>query len=114
MKRSMDLCRAILLHLEESDSSSAPQCISVVGVSEDEVSYHVKLLADAGLIEALDFSDLSSSQWSPICLTWEGHEFLDAARDDTIWNKAKAQAGDVPIQVLKELLIHTVRNAVGL
>ncbi|MGO8839441.1 MAG: DUF2513 domain-containing protein [Limisphaerales bacterium] len=22
-------------------------------------------------------------------LTWAGHDFLDAARNDTIWNKAK-------------------------
>jgi len=114
MKRNMDLCRAILLHLEAQADNSAPQRISVDGVTDGEVSYHVKLLVDAGLIDALDFSDLTSSQWDPICLTWEGHEFLDAARDDTIWSKTKAQAGDVPIQVLKELLIQTARNAVGL
>lgn len=110
----MDLCRAILLHLEAYADNPAPQRISVDGVTSGEVSYHVKLLADAGLINALDFSDMTSSQWDPICLTWEGHEFLDAARDDITWRKVKAQAGDVPLQILKELLIQTVRNAVGL
>lgn len=23
------------------------------------------------------------------CFTWKGHDFLDAAKDDTLWNKAK-------------------------
>ena len=72
MKRDMELCRAILLHLEATENTSAPQRISVGDFSANEVSYHVKLLSDAGLIEVLDFSDMSSFQCDPIRLTWEG------------------------------------------
>jgi hypothetical protein len=53
----------------------------------------------------------------PFRLTWEGHEFLAAARDESIWKKAKAKvtaaAGDVPIAILKELLMQTLRSQLG-
>ncbi|HNP62453.1 MAG TPA: DUF2513 domain-containing protein [Woeseiaceae bacterium] len=114
MKRDMELCRAIMLHLETCEDTMAPQRITVGDFTPEQVSYHVKLLADAGLIEALDFSSMDSFHWDPIRLTWEGHEFLDAARDDSVWNKVMREAGEVPITVLKELLVQGVRVAVGL
>ncbi len=51
-------------------------------------------------------------------LTWEGHEFSEAARDDTRWNKAmtvvKEQGGSITLGVLKQLLVSLMRNAFGL
>jgi hypothetical protein len=51
-------------------------------------------------------------------LTWQGHEFLDAARNDTIWRKATgklvAVTGGTSLEVLKELLIAGAKQAVGL
>ena len=41
-------------------------------------------------------------------LTWEGHDFLDAAEVDTIWNKAKEElkkkGGLFSIEILKKIL----------
>lgn len=41
-------------------------------------------------------------------LTWQGHEFLDMARNDTIWKKAfdiiKDKGGNVTLEILKVLL----------
>jgi hypothetical protein len=45
----------------------------------NEVSYHVMLLHEAGLIHAFDFSGDEFTDWRPAYLTWEGHEFLEAA-----------------------------------
>lgn len=32
--------------------------------------------------------------YMPQRFTWRGNEFLDAARDDTVWNRAKARFAD--------------------
>ena len=51
-------------------------------------------------------------------LTWTGHEFLDAARNDTIWHKAgdriKKSGVDVTISLMKEILNHLLKQALGL
>ena len=47
--------------------------------------------------------------YSAISLTWQGHEFLDAARNDTIWRKAKKKVlettGGLAFDVLKAALL---------
>ena len=40
----------------------------------------------------------------PINLTWEGHEFLDAARDESIWEKALGKLNKKGLPITLELL----------
>ena len=72
----------------------------------------------AGLIEAEDVSDVSEFAYRPLRLTWEGHEFLDAARDDTRWNAAKrtvtSTTGGLAFEFLKAVLIHKGKELLGL
>ncbi len=46
---------------------------------------------------------------------YEGHEFLDAARSDTIWSKAKAtvmkNAGTLTLEALKATLAILMKHA---
>ena len=118
MKRDIDLARAILLALEECDSSTGFQNFEVQGATSEQVSYHVKLLYQAGLIDAIDASAMNSFQWYPESLTWNGHEFLDASRDETIWNNAKKHildnGGVIAFDVLKAVLIHLSKKSLGL
>ena len=115
MKRDMDLVRQILLDIEESDEWR-PSALPIEGVDDEVVSYHVQLLAQAGLIEAIEKTTLSTLLWHPKTLTWEGHEFLDAARDNTRWNNAKKQAleigGTLTFEALKLTLGRIVRGEV--
>ena len=116
MKRDMDLARAILFALEDVPSYGDLVELSFSDYSQNEVSYHVMLLHEAGLIHALDTSTAESSDWQPMYLTWEGHEFLEAAKDDTRWNRAKnhfKQKG-VPMvfDVFKSLLVSYAKQAV--
>ena len=32
--------------------------------------------------------------WSYISISWSGHEFLDAARDENVWNKTTKTIGE--------------------
>jgi hypothetical protein len=89
MKRDMDLIRQILANTEARDfeSGEPPEPYQAQTVEE---AYQIALMNDAGLVLA----DCTSETGTPVGatifrLTWAGHDFLDAARDDAIWKKAK-------------------------
>jgi hypothetical protein len=109
MKRDMDLARQILLQIEAAPSPDSLVSVTSPNHTETEVSYHVMLLEEAQLIKAHDFSGDSGIRWEPIRLTWAGHEFLEAARNDTRWERAKAlmreKVGGIVFSLLKEVLI---------
>jgi uncharacterized protein DUF2513 len=119
MKRDMDLIRQILLRIETEGTDDKRLFLKIEGYSEGEISYHVKLLAEAGLIRAMDMErGVLGSIWWPISLTWNGHDFLDAARDDTNWNKAKSLVGakvaSASFEVFKAVLSELAKSALGL
>jgi hypothetical protein len=117
MKRDMDLVREILLKVEEVPFDGRFHDIAVEGRSMDEITYHVMLLQEAGFIEAMDLSSLSGICWKPTRLTYSGHEFLDAARSDTVWQKAKARTlkstGTLTLEGLKLALPHVVKTLIA-
>lgn len=91
MKRNWDLIRKILLELEKkADNSSWLESTSIKGYDAHTVSYHYKLLNEAGLIEITDLSSIEEIDFAATALTWQGHEFLDKIRNDTVWNKVKS------------------------
>ena len=123
MKRDMELIRAIMLAVESHEDGFAPQNLQIADYSEDEIGYHCYLIGNAGLADVVDTTHLGSS--GPTAdiarLTWQGHEFLDAARDDTIWNRTKervAAAGKsfltIPVSVLTALLVDEGKRQLGL
>ncbi len=84
MKRDMDTVRALLLRTEAADES--------VGINDPLETYHVRIMIDGGLVEGRISEEITSDapRHSHIHnLTWAGHEFLDAARSDTVWPTAK-------------------------
>ena len=116
MKRDMDLIREILLSIEEfPEAEHAADRLEIDGYTPEEIAYHVYLLYQANLVEAHDFSTLGGFDWRPIALKWDGHEFLEAARDDTRWNSTKnmvvEKVGSLPFEVLKQVLLQSIRTA---
>jgi hypothetical protein len=109
MKRDMDLVRKILLALEAHPEPWDWFELKIDGHSDVEVSYHLKLMSQAGLIEASERKRPDIFQWIPHSLTWAGHEFLEAARDNSRWEKVKRLAwektGSLPFEVLKAGLV---------
>ena len=96
MKRDMDLVRNILLALEESNSDPLEWVnLKFDGRSDLEVSYHIRLLNEAGLIDAIDASSMDGTEWHAQCLTAFGHDYLDSVRDPEIWAQTKEGAKKV-------------------
>ena len=88
MKRDMDLIRLILLRVEEQDpNTSSYESITIDGYTSGEVREHIKLLANAGMISDV-YHDLDGNVWVR-SITWDGYDYLDKVRDNTIWKKTK-------------------------
>jgi hypothetical protein len=118
MKRDMDLCRQILLDVEANPEAVGLGDVelNIEGHSPTEVSYHVQLRTDAGLLEAIDMSDTSGLDCRPTRLTYAGHEFIEAARKDSLWQKAKTtvleKTGGLSLDVLKAVQVKFATDAV--
>jgi hypothetical protein len=114
MKRDMDLCRAILLDLEEREQGAGWVEIDIPEFSREQITHHIRLLDEAGLIDAEDLTNMSGSEWKAKRLTWAGHEFIDAARSDTVWQKTKTivreKTGVLTFEALKLGLAEVVKG----
>jgi hypothetical protein len=106
MKRDMDIIRMLLI---QQETGEAPP--ELAKYPEDLVVYNVVLMKDAGLIEAAiaEGGDGSPIGAVIIRMTWAGHDFLDAARDDTVWRKAKEKVLKPGVSWTFELLKETLK-----
>ena len=125
MKRNMDLMRQLLLGIERETSTQYD--FNIEGIGELEKWYNVDLLVEANLIKGVEVR-WASDGIGPyvnfkglVAMTWQGHDFLDAVRDDAVWSKAKekARADGLDIQsltldVVKSLCVSTIESMLGL
>lgn len=119
MKRDMDLIRKLLIRLESiknEDQARAP--LAVEGYTKDQIGYHKYLLVDAGFAAGYDVTHDGSFivQFELSHLTWDGQEFLAAARDETRWVKARKMGeavGGVGVTVLKQVLVKLALEQLG-
>lgn len=120
MKRDMDLVRKILLALEEYEHGFAPKTLQISGYSDEEIGFHVYLMGQAGLLQVADVTHMGSTspQSIPRRITWEGYEFLEAARSLSIWEAAKhrmvKEGLGMSLEVLKKILMMLTKEALGL
>ncbi|MDP2796064.1 MAG: DUF2513 domain-containing protein [Methanoregula sp.] len=110
MKLDMDLVRKILIALEEYPHGYYNQFLAIDEYSQEQIGYHITLMEEAGLLLAVDATsmDSQSPEAMPQRLTWQGHQFLNACRDEGRWAKAKTifkDAGGVSFDVAKDILV---------
>ena len=111
----MDIIRLLLMQLE---SDKRPPGLD--DYPEAEILYNTELAIEAGLIEGETLRDGGGDvvHATLIRLTWNGHDFLDSARDETLWNKAKQTvmkpAASYTFEFIKEWLKAEIRARVGL
>ncbi|MEM5467388.1 DUF2513 domain-containing protein [Celeribacter marinus] len=109
MKRDDEKLRELLFKVEaESDFLIIiPETLGMV--EEDRIElYHAKLCCDAGLL-----LEVNNSVYR---LTSQGHDYLDAIRSDTVWDKTKAGAakvGGMTLGMMKDLAVVYVKQEVA-
>jgi hypothetical protein len=120
MKRDMDLVRDILMEVERQETVDVQGGIHVARCSPDTITYHIYIMEQGGLLSGIALKNQANiiPHFSGVCLTWQGHEFLDAARNETRWKKAmtmvQRQGGSVTVGVLIQLLSSLMKSSFGL
>lgn len=112
MKRDWELVRLILLEIEKIPPNGMLFPQQIKGFPPEVVSYHFKILKEAKLIVAdCDYWCVAKS------LTWEGHEFLDRIRENSVWNKVGEMAVKkglaLSFEVIKELSKIAIKQIIG-
>ena len=117
MKRDLDLIRSILLAIESDDTGKLRvyKLASDLSVSPDLIWYHVQLLRDAkficirGGVAAFTPQLRKYSLYTIRRMTFAGCDYLDAIKNDTVWNHVKENlkkvGGSTALDVVKELAI---------
>lgn len=104
MRLNEDLIRDILLDLEGEETVDLDQ------YSKEQLSYHRYQLANSELAEGVTAKGPGNEFIAiDLSLTWEGHKFLDFARNDTVWNKVKAEVAKHGPAVGIAMLFETVK-----
>ncbi|UUJ43216.1 DUF2513 domain-containing protein [Pseudomonas extremaustralis] len=120
MKRDMDLLRLLLLELEGLDQDGQSiyhfksDDITIEGFTWEQVNYHYDLAVEAGLVDQGGSGVMQGLLFRR--LTWSGHDFLDAVRDNEIWKKTRqgaTAAGGFSVDLLKDLAKGFIRKKIS-
>jgi hypothetical protein len=112
MKRDLDLIRLILIELEGEEE------VSLSDYTKEQIDYHKALVKEAGFADGvIKFSSMDNSNIPALAilnrLTWEGHEFLDKAKNEKTWNKAKSiiksKGGSLSMEAIKIVMSESVK-----
>ncbi|MBY0483463.1 DUF2513 domain-containing protein [Nitrosomonas sp.] len=89
MKRDLNLVREILLWAEDHKDAKIHEKPPIKDYTDAQIYYHIHIMSQAGLVYALESTEMSRNpQVTLVSVTWAGHDFLSAARDDVLWKKA--------------------------
>lgn len=104
MERNMDLIREILIYVKNEADDLHAFKIEVDGYEQNLIEYNTRLLGKEGYLEGR----FSGDRCTVHALTWKGHDFLDNAMNDNIWNKTKQivkeKGGSVSFTILTDLI----------
>lgn len=129
MKRNMDLVREILLRVEAAEGGTVALNDLPAEHDEADIGRHTELmicrsqdLIEHDLLEETVVPSGSGLEHRVLAfdirrMTWEEHDFLDAARNETIWIRAqrlcREMTGGLAFDLLKMCLLETAREAIA-
>ena len=125
MKRDLSLMRDILLRIEAFEPTDDHQMIRLLDFKDlcsdlPKLSLQIELLSDARFIEIESETSLSRyiKDFTISRITFDGYEYLESVRDDTIWTSVKNHlsqiGGDASVDVVKTLASSLVLKQLGL
>jgi len=110
MKRDDDFLRSVLFEFEEKkDWVFLLREHMSMSDEERRFQYHVLLAADAGLVAPVTESSYR--------LTNAGHDYLDAVRDEGIWETTKKHVaetgGNATLEIVKQLAVGALKKKIS-
>ena len=108
MKRDNELLRSILFEVEEHPHDYVAITSDLSDLEARRKRYHAELLCDAGLMFEVGREVFR--------LTNAGHDFLEAARDEGIWQKTKdtvaTAGGNATMDILKQIALGYLKKQI--
>ena len=106
------LIRQIALCIEAADDQIDSANIEIAGYSSEQVGLHCAFMEEGGLIVAEKIAELDPrfSELMIQRLTWKGCDFIDAARDSTIWKKAMRQVKQAVLSMVFDDFLKRLRT----
>lgn len=126
MRLNTDCVRDCLITCEDVPMESRPSLSMFFDqsrlqqYSQEDIVYSMKQLYEAGFIDVKPINSLGGPSFDAIFLdiTWNGHQFLNDIRSDTIWQKTKetvkSTLGTTSLQVMGTLASSFAAKALGL
>lgn len=107
MKRNWDTIRDLLVKVEECTLPT--EMVRLDHFPKEraaEISYHMALLIEAGLVKGQMVQTIGPEvkDFFADKLTWNGHEFLDSIRSNTVWQKTKMVFAEQGISMTFDLV----------
>lgn len=119
MRLNADCVRDVMLFLEENlELVSFLECSNIeINYNSSDVTYTCAKLIEAGYLIGNTTVDLSGHMKVVInSITWNGHQFLDNVRSNTVWNKTKETAiklGSVSVSFLSNIATQIIANVIS-
>ena len=106
MKRDDEYIRELLFEAEESNEPYQ-MAVLYMNMPPEELKrhQHFELMVDAGLFQAVNSGVYR--------MTNQGHDYLNAIRNDTVWEKTKAgasQLGGATLGIMKDIAISYLKQ----
>jgi Hypothetical protein (DUF2513) len=118
MKRDLELVRLLMLEIESKDDRFDHTKLAIDGYDLSQIDYHLQLLIEAQFVIGRVIKNFGGSIIKVEKLSWEGCNFLDDARNESVWKKTmatvKEKGGSVSFAVLTQLLISAAKQHFGL
>jgi hypothetical protein len=118
VQRDIELVRKLLLIIEGAPEMNRSREFlhdwsGFVGFGEtaDKISYHLRLLLDAHLIDG------DPAKPSVSGLTMDGHDFVESIKDETVWRAVKTRLADLPgakLQTYADIADGEISKKIGL
>jgi hypothetical protein len=119
MKRNWNLVRQILLEAESFPPGVYIQTFTCEGFDEATIIEHIEIMIESKLLDGEICKTMAGSSGFIVRkITWEGHNFLENARNDTLWKKIMAEAKEkgtsTSFVVINGLLTKAAQKYAGL
>lgn len=124
MKRDMDLIRKIAFEVEalkDLECMLDSKLLVIDGYSKEQISYHITLMIECRLVSIMGDARYEGTLHPYFLLhrlTSIGHDFVDNARSDSIWEKTmksvRENASSVSLSLLNEYLKVTLMQSLGM
>jgi Hypothetical protein (DUF2513) len=121
MKRDLELIRQLMLSVElRDDSFFTGNDIDIEDYNLSQINRHLQWLCEANLIDGKATLDGAGDICVVIMskLSWEGCNFLDNARNESVWKKTmatvKEKGESVGFPILTQILVSYTKQHFGL